>query len=66
MCGTLSLQMVAVRQPSWSVTHYGVQQPNLWSRVICYMAARIDIIVPYGPNLIGLITASINEPLDTE
>ena len=42
------------------ITHYGVNQPNLWYRVVCYTAAWIDIIVPYVLNLIGLIIASIN------
>lgn len=42
------------------ITHYGVHQPNLWYRVVCYTAAWIDIIVPYTLNLAGLTIASIN------
>ncbi len=42
------------------ITHYGVHQPNLGYRVVCYTAAWIDLIVPYTLNLIGLIVASSN------
>ncbi len=47
-------------EPRPYITHYGVHQPNLWYRVVCYTAAWVDIIVPYALNLIGLIIASIN------
>ena len=42
------------------ITHYGVHQPNLPYRVVCYTAAWADLIVPYTLNLVGLIVASIN------
>lgn len=41
------------------VTHFGVDQPNLWYRVVCYTAAWIAIIVPFALNVIGLVVASI-------
>ena len=47
-------------EPAPYITHYGVHQPNLPYRVVCYTAAWIDIIVPYALNLIGLVVASIN------
>ena len=47
-------------EPRPYITHYGVHQPNLAYRVVCYTAAWIDIIVPYALNLIGLVIASIN------
>ena len=47
-------------EPRPYITHYGVHQPNLPYRVVCYTAAWIDIIVPYALNLIGLIVASID------
>src|SRR5215471_5893771 len=40
------------------ITHYGVHQPNLPYRVVCYTSAWIDIVVPYALNLIGLVIAS--------
>ena len=46
------------RQPY--ITHYGVHQPNLWYRVVCYTAAWIALLVPYTLNLIGLFVASVN------
>jgi hypothetical protein len=39
------------------VTHYGLDQPNVPYRVICYTAAWIDLLVPFALNLIGLIAA---------
>lgn len=39
------------------VTYYGVEQPNLAYRVVCYTAAWIDLLVPYTLNLIGLLLA---------
>jgi len=47
-------------EPRPYITHYGVHQPNLPYRVVCYTAAWVDIIVPYALNLIGLVVASIN------
>jgi hypothetical protein len=43
------------RQPY--VTHYGVDQPNLGYRVVCYTAAWIDLMVPFVLNLVGLVLA---------
>jgi hypothetical protein len=39
------------------VTHYGVSQPNLPFRVVCYTAAWIDLLVPFTLNAIGLVLA---------
>jgi hypothetical protein len=39
------------------ITHYGVDSPNLWYRVVCYTAAWIDLLVPFTLNFIGLIVA---------
>jgi len=41
------------------VTHWGVAQPNLWYRVICYSAAWIDLLVPFSLNAAGLLIASL-------
>ncbi|MGH9796303.1 MAG: hypothetical protein ACRD5G_16165 [Candidatus Acidiferrales bacterium] len=40
------------------ITHYGVHQPNLWYRVVCYTAAWIALLAPFALNAIGLIIAS--------
>lgn len=40
------------------VIHFGVDQPNLWYRVVCYTAAWIAIVVPFALNVIGLVVAS--------
>jgi hypothetical protein len=42
------------------VTHYGLDQPNLPYRVVCYTSAWIDLLVPFSLNLIGLIAASFS------
>jgi len=39
------------------VTHWGVSQPNLWYRVVCYTAAWIDLLVPFALNALGLLLA---------
>jgi len=39
------------------VTHYGMDQSNLWYRVVCYSAAWIDLLVPFMLNLAGLVIA---------
>jgi len=39
------------------VTHYGVDQPNLPFRVVCYTAAWIDLFVPFALNATGLLLA---------
>ena len=41
-------------------SHYGVHQPNLPYRVVCYTSAWNDLLVPYTLNLIGLIVAPVN------
>jgi hypothetical protein len=41
------------------VTHWGVAQPNLWYRVVCYTAAWIDLLVPFTLNFVGLLIASL-------
>ena len=40
------------------VTHYGMEQPNLAYRVVCYTAAWIDLLVPFTLNLAGLAMAA--------
>jgi len=42
------------------IHYYGVHQPNLPYRVVCYTAAWIDIIVPFALNLIGMCVAAVN------
>jgi hypothetical protein len=42
------------------VTHYGVSQPNLWYRVVCYTAAWVDLLVPFALNVIGVAIAAVN------
>jgi hypothetical protein len=44
-------------EPRPYITHYGLDQPNVPYRVICYTAAWIAILVPFTLNLIGLVTA---------
>ncbi len=44
-------------EPRPYITHYGVDQPNLPYRVVCYTAAWIAILVPFALNLIGLVVA---------
>lgn len=39
------------------VTHYGMDEPNLPYRVVCYTAAWADLLVPFTLNLAGLIIA---------
>jgi hypothetical protein len=46
-------------EPRPYVTHYGVDQPNLPYRVVCYTAAWIDLLVPFALNLIGLVLAAV-------
>lgn len=40
------------------VTHFGVHQPNLWYRVVCYTTAWIDLLAPFVLNGVGLAVAS--------
>ena len=44
-------------EPRPYITHYGLDQPNLAYRVVCYTAAWIDLLVPYTLNLLGLVAA---------
>ncbi len=46
-------------EPRPYITHYGVDQPNLPYRVVCYTAAWIDILVPFALNFIGLVLVSV-------
>jgi hypothetical protein len=41
------------------VTHYGVDQPNLPYRVVCYTAAWIDLLVPFTLNFLGIVLAAV-------
>lgn len=41
------------------LTHFGVDQPNLGYRVVCYTAAWIDLLVPFALNLIGAGIAAL-------
>ena len=41
-------------EPKPYVTHWGVHQPNLGYRVVCYTAAWIDLLVPFALNVVGL------------
>jgi hypothetical protein len=47
-------------EPRPYVTHFGVHQPNLPYRVVCYTAAWIDILIPFTLNLIGLTIAAFS------
>jgi hypothetical protein len=46
-------------EPRPYVTHYGVDQPNLPYRVVCYTAAWIDLLVPFALNLAGIAYANL-------
>ena len=46
-------------EPRPYVTHYGVDQPNLPYRVVCYTAAWIDLLVPFTLNLVGITYANL-------
>jgi hypothetical protein len=43
------------------ITHFGVHQPNLWYRVVCYTAAWIVLLVPFTLNLIGMVIAAFTQ-----
>jgi len=47
-------------EPKPYVTHYGMDQPNLPYRVVCYTAAWIGILVPFSLNFIGLVVAALS------
>lgn len=40
------------------ITHFGVHQPNLGYRVVCYTAAWIALLVPFTLNLVGMVIAA--------
>jgi len=46
-------------EPRPYITHWGLHQPNLWYRVVCYTAAWIALLVPYTLNLLGLVIANV-------
>lgn len=46
-------------EPRPYITHYGLDQPNLPYRVVCYTAAWIDMLVPFVLNLTGLVVAVV-------
>jgi len=46
-------------EPKPYVTYWGVHQPNLWYRLVCYTAAWIDLLVPFSLNAIGIVIASV-------
>lgn len=48
-------------EPRPYVTYYGVEQPNLPYRVVCYTAAWIDLLVPFALNLIALVIAAATD-----
>jgi hypothetical protein len=45
-------------EPRPYVTHYGMDQPNVPYRVVCYTAAWIDLLLPFAFNFVGLIWAA--------
>jgi hypothetical protein len=46
-------------EPRPYITHWGVHQPNLPYRLVCYTAAWIALLVPYTLNLLGLVIANL-------
>jgi len=46
-------------EPRPYITHWGVAQPNLWYRVVCYTVAWIALLVPFTLNLLGLVIANV-------
>jgi hypothetical protein len=45
-------------EPKPYITHFGVHQPNLGYRVVCYTAAWIALLVPFTLNLAGMVMAA--------
>lgn len=39
------------------IRFYGIDQPNLPYRIVCYTAAWIDALVPFTVNMLGMIVA---------
>lgn len=46
-------------EPRPYITHWGVHQPNLWYRVVCYTSAWIALLVPFTLNFLGLLIANL-------
>lgn len=46
-------------EPRPYITHYGIAQPNLWYRIVCYTAGWIDLLVFHALNGIGLVVAAL-------
>ena len=46
-------------EPQPYIVYYGLDQTNLWYRVVCYTAAWMDLLIPFTLNLIGLVIAVI-------
>lgn len=44
-------------EPQPYIRFYGIEQPNLPYRVVCYTAAWIDALVPFTLNMLGMIIA---------
>jgi hypothetical protein len=47
-------------EPQPYIRFYGIEQPNLWYRVVCYTAAWIDALVPFTLNMLGMIIAVVS------
>jgi hypothetical protein len=47
-------------EPKPYVTYWGVDEPNLGYRVVCYTAAWIDLLVPFALNAMGIVYASVS------
>jgi hypothetical protein len=47
-------------EPKPYITYWGVDQPNLPYRVVCYTAAWIGLLVPFALNAIGLVIAVLD------
>jgi len=46
-------------EPRPYIAYYGVDQPNLPYRLVCYTTAWIGILVPYALNLLGILYAAV-------
>jgi hypothetical protein len=44
-------------EPKPYINYWGVDEPNLGYRVVCYTAAWIDLLVPFTINFLGLLVA---------
>lgn len=58
VCATIGLMgKLPGVEPRPYITHWGMKQPNVVYRVVCYTAAWIDLIAPWTLNFLGLIFA---------